>query len=76
MREPGCTSNSHANEEVWHIIEGQFEVMVAGQVQIVGPGSAVVVPANTPHSVKALTDGRSIVVDYPLRDSVGGVDIR
>ena len=26
-----------------------------------------IVPANTPHSVVAITDGRAIVIDYPLR---------
>jgi quercetin dioxygenase-like cupin family protein len=67
--------HSHPNEEVWHFIEGQFEATIAGQTQIAGPGSAAVVPGNTAHCVKALTDGRAIVVDYPLRDSLGGVDI-
>ena len=65
--------HSHPNEEVWHVIEGQLEVTIAGQAAVAGPGSAAVVPANTPHSVKALSNGRSIVVDYPLRASVGGV---
>ena len=66
--------HSHPNEEVWHIIEGELEVTIAGQTQVAGPGSVAVVPANTAHSVKALSEGRSIVVDYPLRDSVGRVD--
>ncbi len=44
------------------------------QTWVAGPGSVAIVPPNTAHSVKALSDGRSIVVDYPLRDSVGGVD--
>jgi hypothetical protein len=28
------------------------------------------VPSNARHSVKALTDGRLIVVDYPLRREI------
>jgi hypothetical protein len=28
---------------------------------------AGIIPANVRHPVKALTDGRAIVVDYPLR---------
>jgi hypothetical protein len=28
------------------------------------------VPSNVRHSVKALTDGRAIIVDYPLRREV------
>jgi unsaturated pyranuronate lyase len=65
--------HSHPNEEVWHVIEGELEVTIAGQTQVAGPGSVAVVPPNTAHSVRALSDGRSIVVDYPLRDFVGGV---
>jgi quercetin dioxygenase-like cupin family protein len=39
------------------------------------PGCAVVVPPDTAHSVKALTDARAIVVDYPRRQSMGGIDL-
>jgi quercetin dioxygenase-like cupin family protein len=31
------------------------------------PGVVAIVPPNTPHSVVALSDGRAIVIDYPLR---------
>jgi quercetin dioxygenase-like cupin family protein len=65
--------HSHPNEEVWHVIEGELEVTIGGQTKVAGPGSVAVVPPNTTHSVKALSDGRSIVVDYPLRQSIGGV---
>jgi quercetin dioxygenase-like cupin family protein len=67
--------HSHPNEEVWHIVEGEFEVTVDGQTQVAGPGVAAVVSADVPHSVKARTDGRAIVVDYPLRPSFGGITI-
>jgi quercetin dioxygenase-like cupin family protein len=68
--------HSHPNDEVWHVVEGSLEVTVGGETQVAGPGCAAVVPPNTPHSVKALTDARAIVVDHPKRDSVGGVDLR
>ena len=64
----------HSNEEVWHIIEGSLEVTIADHIQIAGPGSVAVVPPNTSHSVKALSDGKAIVVDYPRRDSISGVE--
>jgi unsaturated pyranuronate lyase len=57
----------HPQEEVWEILEGALEVTIDGIAQIAGPGMVAIVPANTPHSVKALSDGRAIVVDYPLR---------
>jgi quercetin dioxygenase-like cupin family protein len=65
--------HSHPNEEVWNVIEGELEVTIGGRAHIAGPGSVAVVPPNTSHSVKALSNGRSIVVDYPGRHSVGDV---
>jgi len=67
--------HSHPNEEVWHIIDGEFEVTIGGSTQVTGPGSVAVVPPDTIHAVKALTDGRAIVVDHPLRASIGGVRV-
>lgn len=68
--------HSHPNEEVWNVIEGQLEVTLDGITQVVGPGSAAVVAPNTTHSVRALTSGATIVVDYPLREAVGSSKIR
>jgi quercetin dioxygenase-like cupin family protein len=58
----------HPQEEVWQVIEGELEMTVDGVTQIAGPGVAAVVLPNVPHSVKAMTDGKAIVVDYPLRE--------
>jgi len=66
-------AHDHANEEVWHVLEGQLEVTIAGETRIAGPGSVAVVPPNTTHSVRALTAGRAIVVDQPRRDEIGGI---
>ncbi len=65
--------HSHPNEEVWNVIDGQLQVTIAGETCVAGAGSIAIVPPNTVHSVKALTNGRAIVVDYPLRHSVGGI---
>ncbi len=65
--------HSHPQEEVWHVIEGELEVTIGGKAQVAGAGCVALVPPNTLHSVKALSAGRSIVVDYPLRHSPGGV---
>ena len=65
--------HEHPNEEVWHVIEGELAVTIGGQTRTAGPGSVAIVPPNTTHSVRALTDGRAIVVDHPLRRALGGV---
>lgn len=57
----------HPQEEVYEVIEGELEMTVDGVSRVVRPGLVAVVPSNVPHSVKALTDGRVIIVDYPLR---------
>src|SRR6202790_409071 len=57
----------HPQEEVWEVIEGEIEVTIDGVAQIARPGLVAIVPGNVRHSVKALTDGRAIIVDYPAR---------
>ena len=59
--------HSHAQEEVWEVTEGELEVTIDGVTEIAQPGIAAIVPPNVPHSVRAITDGKAIVVDYPLR---------
>ena len=58
----------HAQEEVWEVTEGELEVTIGGVTQVARPGVVAIVPPNAPHSVRALTHGRAIVIDYPLRD--------
>jgi quercetin dioxygenase-like cupin family protein len=57
----------HPQEEVYEVIEGELEVTIDGVAQIARAGLIAIVPAGVPHSVRALTDGRAIIVDYPLR---------
>ena len=57
----------HSQEEVWQVIEGEVEMTIDGVAQIVRPGMVGIVPGDVRHQVKALTDGRAIIVDYPLR---------
>ena len=61
-------AHAHDQEEVWHVIEGELEVTIKGVTKRAGPGAAAIVPANTMHKITALTAGKAIVVDYPLRE--------
>src|SRR5580692_13196800 len=61
--------HSHPQEEVYEIIEGELELTVAGVTQRLGPGFVGIVPSNALHSVKAISNGKLIVVDYPLREA-------
>jgi quercetin dioxygenase-like cupin family protein len=57
----------HPQEEVYQVIDGQLELSIDGVTQVVQPGLVAIVPCNARHSVRALTDGRAIIVDYPVR---------
>lgn len=65
----GATIHEHAHEqeEVWHVVEGELEVTIAGATQTAGPGCVAIVPPHTQHEVRAITSGKAIVVDYPSR---------
>ena len=57
----------HPQEEVYEVIEGELEITIDGVVQVARPGMVAVVPSEARHSIKALSDGRAIIVDFPLR---------
>src|SRR5215469_13133576 len=69
----GSTNHEHFHpqEEVYEVIEGELELTIDGVKQVARPGIVGIVPGNVRHSVKALTDGRAIIVDYPLRTDMG-----
>ena len=37
------------------------------ETEVAGPGMVAIVPAGVSHSVRGITDGKAIVVDWPLR---------
>ena len=57
----------HPEEEVYEVIQGELEVTIEGVSQIAKAGLVAIVPSNARHSVKALTDGKAIIVDCPAR---------
>ncbi len=59
--------HDHVQEEVWHVVAGTLEVTIGAETRTVGPGMVAIVPEGTPHLVHALTDGKAIVADFPLR---------
>src|SRR5215471_7503157 len=63
----------HSNEEVWTVLEGELEVTIGAERIVVTPGLVAVVPPFVAHSVRAITDGKVIVTDFPVRlDPSGG----
>jgi quercetin dioxygenase-like cupin family protein len=68
----GATIHEHVHrqEEICEVIEGELELTIDGEARIVSPGVVAIVPSNARHSVKALSDGRAIIVDFPRRPEV------
>jgi quercetin dioxygenase-like cupin family protein len=66
-RDASIHEHFHPQEEVYEVIEGELELTIDGTAEVARPGFVAIVPGNARHSVKALTDGRAIIIDYPLR---------
>jgi len=64
--------HSHPEEEVYEVIEGELEVTIDGVAQVARAGIVAIVPATVRHSVRARSDGRVIIVDYPARRDFEG----
>jgi quercetin dioxygenase-like cupin family protein len=62
----------HPQEEIYHVLEGELELIIEGELQIGRPGLAVIVPTHARHSVCALSDGRVLIVDSPRRPDAAG----
>jgi quercetin dioxygenase-like cupin family protein len=45
-----------------HILEGEAEIVISGKQYLLSEGEAIVMPANEPHSLKAVKDFKMILV--------------
>mgnify|MGYP001825958773 FL=1 len=61
--------HSHINEQIMHVLEGDFEFKVAGVTKTYGPGDLVIIPPNIPHSGKALTPCKLMDIFSPVREA-------
>jgi quercetin dioxygenase-like cupin family protein len=50
------------------VIEGRFELTVAGETRVLDSSCAVVIPSMTPHSGRALTRCQLIDAFHPVRE--------
>src|SRR2546422_10028634 len=61
-------AHAHVHEQVVNMIEGVFELTIAGETRTLGQGSVAIIPSNALHSGKAITDCRIIDAFYPIRE--------
>lgn len=60
--------HSHPHEQVTCILEGEFEMTVNGETEVLGAGSAAIIPSDAIHSGRAITDCRAIDAFHPVRE--------
>lgn len=58
----------HVHEQVMNVLEGEFELTIDGETEILKAGVVAHIPSNVKHSGQALTDCRMIDTFYPIRD--------
>lgn len=58
----------HIHEMIVNVIEGELELTIGSETQILTPGKAGIIPGNVPHTAKALTNCKVIDVFHPVRE--------
>ncbi len=59
----------HHHHEQWtHVIEGQLEFNINGEIKTLTAGMTAYIPSNTPHGAKAITQCKVIDCFLPVRE--------
>jgi quercetin dioxygenase-like cupin family protein len=62
--------HSHPHEQILSLIEGEFELTVLGETELIRAGAVVVIPPDAAHSGEAVTACRIIDAFHPVRDDL------
>lgn len=60
--------HSHVHEQVANVLQGKFELTVAGETRMLEPGTVAVIPPNVPHGGRAITNCQLLDVFHPERE--------
>lgn len=60
--------HSHPHEQISIVTEGEFELTLDGETDVLRSGQIAVIPPNTPHSGAARTECEIIDVFSPVRE--------
>jgi quercetin dioxygenase-like cupin family protein len=60
--------HAHEHEQVANVLEGEFELEVDGEIQVLRPGMVALIPSEAPHGGRAISDCRLLDVFHPVRE--------
>ena len=61
-------NHSHPHEQVTTILDGDFEITIDGETKVLSPGMVVIIPGDTKHSGRAVSECRILDTFYPARE--------
>ena len=62
---PATLHVHHADDEAWHVLEGELTFRYADRTQVAGPGTTVFVPAGLAHTYTAAPGARYLIILTP-----------
>src|SRR5213083_3005374 len=62
---PATLHVHHADDEAWHVLDGELTFRYRDRTEIVGTGTTVFVPAGVAHTYTAGNDARYLIVLTP-----------
>jgi quercetin dioxygenase-like cupin family protein len=62
---PATLHVHHADDEAWHVLDGELTFRYANRTETVGPGMTVFVPAGVAHTYTAGDDARYLIILPP-----------
>ena len=60
----------HADDEAWHVLDGELTFRYADREEIVRPGATVFVPSGVPHTYSAGAGARYLIILTPRLSSL------
>lgn len=60
--------HAHPHEQVCNVIQGEFELTIDGESQVLKAGGVGIIPSNAVHSGKAISRCHVIDVFHPVRE--------
>ncbi|QQL50355.1 cupin domain-containing protein [Mucilaginibacter ginkgonis] len=60
--------HQHIHEQMSFVLEGEFELTIDGEAQILDAGTFAIIPSNVVHSGRAITNCKLLDVFSPVRE--------